>query len=95
MSAIGELALAVKLYPQSMYCGLNKSLHQEWQFIQRVCGGISSSFTGVEEALVMEFLPALFEESVEPNLLDCCSTHQASGLGTAGCKGDCRLTPCS
>jgi hypothetical protein len=70
-SAIGELVLAAKLYPQFAYCGLNKSLQQEWHFIQRVCEGISGSFTGVKEALVTEFLPALFGESVEPNRMIC------------------------
>jgi hypothetical protein len=35
-SIIRELALVAKLYPQSAYCGLNKSFQQEWQFVRAV-----------------------------------------------------------
>jgi hypothetical protein len=66
-AAIGELAQAAKLYPQSVYTGLNKLLQQEWQFVQRVCEGILGSFTGVEEALATKFIPELFGESAEHN----------------------------
>jgi hypothetical protein len=32
--AVGELALAAKNFFQAAYSGLQKSLHQEWQFLQ-------------------------------------------------------------
>jgi hypothetical protein len=34
--AIGEIALTTRLYPQSVYMGLQHSLQQEWQYVQRV-----------------------------------------------------------
>jgi hypothetical protein len=47
-AVIKELARVAKLYLQSAYTGLNKSLQQEWQLVQRVCNRISGFFTGVE-----------------------------------------------
>jgi hypothetical protein len=37
--------------PQAAYAGLQKSLQQEWQFLQRVTNGLSDEFEVVEEAL--------------------------------------------
>ena len=47
--------------PQSAYAGLQKSLHQEWEFVQRVTPGIGDAFGLVEKTLRENFVPALFE----------------------------------
>jgi hypothetical protein len=44
--------------PQSAYSGLQKSLQQEWQFVQRVRKDIGDEFTEIEEAISLLFLPS-------------------------------------
>jgi hypothetical protein len=67
-AAIGELAATARLYPQSAYTGLQRSLQQEWQYVQRVVGNISESFSAVEKAIRDDFIPALFgEEQATPD----------------------------
>ena len=46
---------------QSAYAGLQKSLHQEWAFVQRVTPGIGDAFGPAEKALRVTFVSALFE----------------------------------
>ena len=46
---------------QSTYAGLQKSLQQEWEFMQRVTPGIGDVFVPVEKALRKTLLPELFE----------------------------------
>ena len=48
-------------HPQSAYAGLQKSLHQEWAFVQRVNLGIGDAFVPMEKALWETFVPALLE----------------------------------
>ena len=48
-------------HPQSAYAELQKSLQQEWAFVQRVTPGISDTFIPVETSLKETFVPALFE----------------------------------
>ena len=48
-------------HPKSAYAGLQKSLHQEWYFVQRVTPGVGDAFGQVEEALRKIFVPALYE----------------------------------
>ena len=48
-------------YPQSAYAGLQKSLQQEWSFVQMGTPGVGEAFGPVEEALREIFVPALFE----------------------------------
>ena len=48
-------------HPQSAYAGLQKSLHQEWSFVQQVTPSIGNTFGPVEKALRETFVPALFE----------------------------------
>ena len=38
-------------HPHSAYAGLQKSLQQEWAFVQRVTPGIGDAFGPVEKAL--------------------------------------------
>ncbi len=52
-------------YPQSAYSGLQKSLQQEWQFVQRVVKDVGEEFEGIEKALARTFLPALFNDDYD------------------------------
>ena len=47
-------------HPQSAYAGLQKSLQQEWAFVQRATPGVGAAFSPVEEALCEVFVPSLF-----------------------------------
>jgi hypothetical protein len=58
--AVGVLAYVAENHPQAAYAGLQKSLQQEWQFLQQVTEGIDVEFSGIESALCTQFLPALF-----------------------------------
>ena len=55
------LARVSRKHLQSAYTGLQKSLQQEWAFVQRVTIGINNAFRPVEMALKETFVPALFE----------------------------------
>ena len=59
--SVRTLAGVACKHPQSAYAGLQKSLQQEWAFVQRVTPGISNAFRPVEEEIEKAFLPALFE----------------------------------
>ena len=54
------LAGVARKHPHSAYAGLQKSLQQEWAFVQRVTLGVGYSFGPVEEALKEILIPALF-----------------------------------
>ena len=45
---------------QSAYAGLQKSLQQEWEFVQLVTPGIGESFGLVEQALQEAFILEIF-----------------------------------
>ena len=55
------MAGVARKHPQSAYEGLQKSLQQEWAFVQRVTPGIGEEFGPVEEEIAKAFLPELFE----------------------------------
>ena len=59
--SVKTLAGVARKHPQSAYAGLQKSLQQEWAFVQRVTPGIGNEFGPVEEEIAKAFLPALFE----------------------------------
>jgi hypothetical protein len=63
--AVKELASVADIFPQSAYAGLQKSLQQEWQFVQRVVGGIGEEFAAVQKAISEIFLPALCRDTLE------------------------------
>jgi hypothetical protein len=63
-AAVKELAKVAVRFPQSAYAGLQKSLQQEWQFLQRVVPEIGDKFAGVERAISDDFLPALFDDKI-------------------------------
>ncbi len=58
--SVSELALIAKRYPQAAYAGLQKSLQQEWQFLQQVTEGLGNEFSKIALELSYTFLPALF-----------------------------------
>ena len=59
--SVETLAGVSRKHPQSAYAGLQKSLQQEWEFVQRVTPGIGNAFGPIEKALQETFLPALFD----------------------------------
>jgi hypothetical protein len=42
--AVGDIAKVAPNFPQTAYSGLQKSLQQEWQFVQRVTKGVGPAF---------------------------------------------------
>eukprot|EP00978_Attheya_sp_CCMP212_P017489 scaffold46632_cov67-Attheya_sp.AAC.5 len=62
-AGIKAIAKVAPQFPQMAYAGgIQKSLQQEWQFVQRVIDGIGGEFSEVKAALMEVFLPALFGE---------------------------------
>jgi hypothetical protein len=60
LEAVTELAVVAKNFSQAAYLGLQKSLQQEWHFVQRVKEDVGDEFANIEEAISLSFLPALF-----------------------------------
>ena len=59
--SVDILARVSRKHPQSAYAGLQKSLQQEWVFVQRVTPSIGDAFGPVETARMETFVLALFE----------------------------------
>ena len=59
--SVGTLVGVDHKQPQSAYAILQKSLQQEWAFLQRVNSGIGDAFGLVEKLLQENFLPDLFK----------------------------------
>ena len=62
-AAVDTLAAACALFPQSAYCGLQKSLQMEWQCVQRTNECTATSFAAIEHSIAEVFLPVLFRGS--------------------------------
>ena len=62
--AVKALAMAARSYPQTAYCGLQRCLQQQWQYVQRVDKDIGGAFEGVRDAIYDIFLPALLDDAV-------------------------------
>ncbi len=62
---MADIAKVAPNFPQTAYSGLQKSLQQEWQFVQRVTKGIGHEFQDVELALAKTFLPTLFGDNFD------------------------------
>ena len=75
IAGVDDLARAAVKYPQTAYAGLQKSLQQEWQFLQRVTEGIEGAFSGLEEAISGRFLPALLGDKLPEDM-----RHMIMGL---------------
>jgi hypothetical protein len=56
--------MVAERYLKAAYAGIQKSLQQEWQFLQRVTEGLGNKFWDIKKALQTEFLPALFGGSL-------------------------------
>jgi hypothetical protein len=63
--AVADISEVTPNFPQTVYAGLQKSLQQEWQFVQRVTKGIGPESRDVELALFKTFLPTLFRDDFE------------------------------
>jgi hypothetical protein len=80
---VKELVSAAKHFPQTAYSGLQRSLQQEWRFVQRVISDIGDHFDEVEKAMSRIFIPALFNEDIaddDPRLKLACLTVKHAGL---------------
>jgi hypothetical protein len=53
--------------PQSAYSGLQKSLQQEWQFVQQVVKDVKEELQGIEQAIAHIFLWTLFDDNYNDN----------------------------
>ena len=58
---MATLAGVARRLPQTAYTGLQKSLYQEWDFVQRVSPDIGVDFQVVEDELQDILLPALLK----------------------------------
>ena len=63
--SVKTLAGLARKYPQLAYVVLQRSLQQEWAFVQWVAPGIGDAFGLAEEALRKTFLTVLFRGLVE------------------------------
>ena len=79
---VNVLAGVAHKHPQSAYAGLQKSLQQEWAFVQRVTPGVGEAFGPVEEALQEIFVLALFRGLTEgvPERENTCLSVKQAGL---------------
>jgi hypothetical protein len=68
VAAIHELSLVAEKYPQVAYAGLQKSLQQEWQFLQQVTKDLDEEFQDIKVALQETFLPTLFGDDITDNI---------------------------
>ena len=59
--SVETIAWVSQNHLQSVYEGLQKSIHHEWVFMQRVTPGIGNAFGLVEKALQETFVPDLFK----------------------------------
>ena len=59
--SVENLARVARRHPQTAFAGLQKSLHQEWSFVQHVTIEIEVAYQVVEYAMRDTFLPALFQ----------------------------------
>ena len=68
------LAGVAHKHPQSAYEGLQNSLQQEWDFVQRATPGVGEAFGSVEETLWVIFVLALFK-GVREGVPECENTR--------------------
>jgi hypothetical protein len=63
--AVADLTSAAPNFPQAAHSGLQKSLQQEWQSVQRVTKNMGQEFEAVEVALSRTFLPTPFGDDYD------------------------------
>ena len=59
-----RLAEFSRVFPQTDYAGLTMSLHQKWQFLQRLTPSVGPLFAPLEAELWDDFLLDRFVESI-------------------------------
>ena len=59
--SVETLTRVSRKHPYSAYAGLQKSLQQEWAFVQKVTSAIVNAFSPLEKALRETFVTALFK----------------------------------
>ena len=59
--SVSTLAEVARQHPQTAYMGLQKSLRQEWAFVQCVTLDTGIAFQMIEDVLQYIFLPDLFQ----------------------------------
>lgn len=65
-NAIGAMILIARYQPQCAYAGTQRSLQQEWQFLQRNVTLAGSRFIQLKEAIARQFLPQVFDVQPPP-----------------------------
>jgi hypothetical protein len=81
--AVADLASVTPNFSQAAYSGLQKSLQQEWQFVQRVTKGIGPKFKNIELTLSRTFLQTLFGDDYDkhdPHRKASCLPVKCAGL---------------
>ena len=61
-----NIAKLAKWNPQTSYTGLQRSLQQEWTFIQRVVKMDKDLFKDIEIKLKEKYIPTLFGQTPPP-----------------------------
>jgi hypothetical protein len=72
--AVTDLTSVTQAFPQAAYSGLQNSLQQEWQFVQRVTKGIGPEFASIKQTLAKTFLPTLFGDEDDDDDPHCALT---------------------
>ena len=80
---VEALSKIAKNHPQAAYAGMQRSLQQEWQFLQRVTEDLGPTFCGIEERLAKKFIPALFGTELEDPAVRILSTLPVKEAGMA------------
>jgi hypothetical protein len=62
---VTDLTSVTQAFPQAAYSSLQKSLQQEWQFVQRFTKGIGPEFASIEQTLAKTFLPTPFGDEYD------------------------------
>jgi hypothetical protein len=58
--AVGaEMDKVAERYPQTAYAGMQKSIQQEWQYLQGVTDGLGEELDDIEQAMNDKFCPAI------------------------------------
>ena len=81
---VTTLTGVARRHPQTTYVVLQKSLQQEWAFVQRVTPDIGIYFQAVEYKLRYTFLPALFQgdtSQIHGRAITCLPVKQSNRLG--------------
>jgi hypothetical protein len=64
---VADLTSITQAFPQAAYSGFQKSLQQEWKFVQKVTKGIGPEFASIEQTLAKTFLLTLFGDEYDNN----------------------------